>query len=476
MVKKNAQSPPKPVRRRVTLYVLLFAFTGLLICVGVVGGSVYQFEQMYKDKIYPGVRIDGIPVGGKTANDIEHFYTVKSDRFKNLMLTLTFEDKIATISGNDLKVSYDGKLSATQAYSIGRSANILSDLYQTWRTAMTGTNLTSVLSMNTEIIDDTLQSLSSSIDIAPQDAQFQFENNKVTAFKLSKPGRKMDIATTKKQILAYVDAMTKQDSQMSNVPIEIAVNTIQPAITTETSNDKGIKELLAVGTSKFAHSIPGRIHNVELATSRINGRLVPPDSNFSFNDALGDVSAATGYAQAYIIKEGRTVLGDGGGVCQVSTTLFRAAMNAGLPITERHAHAYRVGYYEEDSPPGIDATVFAPGYDLKFKNDTGHWLLIQTKTDLDNLALTFEIYGTSDGRKAEVTKPVILSQIAAPPPVNQDDPTLPVGTVKQVDFAAAGAKVTFEYKVTRDNVVINKQTFLSNYQPWAAVYLRGTKT
>src|SRR6185369_11000366 len=115
--------------------------------------------------------------------------------------------------------------------------------------------------------------------------------------------------------------------------------------------------------------------------------------------------------------------GDGGGVCQVSTTLFRAALNAGLPIVERHAHAYRVHYYEEDSSPGVDATVYVPTVDLKFKNDTGHYILIQSIIDLTQPRLTFMIYGTNDGRVVNQTAPVVTNIRPAPADKYEDDPT-----------------------------------------------------
>ncbi len=199
-----------------------------------------------------------------------------------------------------------------------------------------------------------------------------------------------------------------------------------------------------------------------------------PGEEFSFNKAVGDISRATGYQQAYIISGGRTVLGDGGGVCQVSTTTFRAAMDAGLPITERKAHAYRVGYYEQDSAPGVDATVFSPTADLKFLNDTGNYILIQEMVDTKNLSMKVEIYGTSDGRKSTITKPRISSQLPPPPTLYVDDPTLPAGTLKQVDWSAWGAKVAFDYKVEKNGVVTYEKTFVSSYQPWQAIYMRGT--
>jgi vancomycin resistance protein YoaR len=284
----------------------------------------------------------------------------------------------------------------------------------------------------------------------------------------------MDVEQLNKKILVLIPNIAssrKSPAIKINLPIKI----IEPDITTEKINNMGIKELIGVGHSLFFHSIPGRIHNIALAASRLNGALVAPDETFSFNDVLGDVSAFTGYQKAYTIQNGKTVLGDGGGVCQVSTTLFRALLDAGLLITERHAHAYEVSYYSLDSPPGMDATVFGPTVDLKFKNDTGHYILIQSNADLDNYALTFELYGTKDGRTVSITKPVISNMVAPPPDLYQDDPTLPMGKIVQTDFAAWGANVYFTRTVTKNGKVIISDKFVSNYQPWQAVYSRGTQ-
>jgi len=456
------------------LYLILFlTFLAIILAFG----GYYYFENNFKGKIYPGVRVDKISYGGKTPNEVEDYYNQKNLPFALLKFTLVFEDKIATISGRNLNIAYDAKLSATQAYSIGRSGHIFSNLYQKWKGATIGINLTSVLRMDTELIDDTVSSMATSIDIPAEDALFQFEKGKVAVFKISKPGRQLDQKQTKQLIASYIDTLNNQTQfEPQNITIDLPVKTVRPQITTEDSNNFGVKELLGVGTSKYAGSIPGRVHNIVLAASRINGHLIPPGEIFSFNDTLGDVSGSTGFQPAYIIKDGRTVLGDGGGVCQVSTTLFRAILNAGLPITERHAHSYRVSYYEQGTPPGIDATVFAPSYDLKFKNDTQNYILIQAKPDPGNFALAFEMYGTNDGRKAEISKSAITSQTPPPPDLFQDDPTLQTGVVKQVDWKAWGAKVNFDYKVTRDGETLIQTTYYSNYQPWQAVFLRGTKT
>lgn len=236
-------------------------------------------------------------------------------------------------------------------------------------------------------------------------------------------------------------------------------------------NAYGIKELLGEGKTNFAGSIPGRIHNITLAAGRLNGVLIPPGQVFSFNEGVGEVSDRTGYDAAYIISEGRTVLGTGGGVCQVSTTLFRAVLNAGLPVLRRTAHAYRVHYYEP--PVGLDATVYAPSVDLQFRNDTAAYILITS--EVRGLDLYFRLYGTNDGRQVEIQGPYVTSETPPPAPLFQEDPTLPKGVKRQVDWEAWGAHVSFTRVVRRNGEVLENDAFQSHYSPWRAIYLVGTK-
>lgn len=310
------------------------------------------------------------------------------------------------------------------------------------------------------------------VERQPQNAVLNFKDGKVTEFTPAKDGLLIDEQKLIKELIDNLRELEKIEND--SFTLEIPVKRSAPEITLNEVNNLGIKELLGRGTSTFRGSISGRIHNISLASSKFNGVLVTPGETFSFNKTLGDVSAFTGYKQAYIIKDGRTVLGDGGGVCQVSTTLFRAILDAGLPVNERRAHSYRVSYYEQGSPPGLDATVFDPTTDLKFTNDTPGHLLIQTEFDAKNYSLVFEIYGTDDGRIATTTKPVITSSTPPPEDLYIDDPTLPEGTVKQIDYKSWGAKVVFDYSVKRNSEIIFDKTFVSNYHPWQAVFLRGT--
>lgn len=316
-------------------------------------------------------------------------------------------------------------------------------------------------------LNNFLRNIANSINIPVEEPLFKFNsgNKRVSEFRPAQAGRELEIDKT----IELINGSFTTDKKDVELPVRIT----EPKIQTSEINKLGINELLASGVSHFAGSIPNRIYNVGLTAARINGVLIAPGETFSFLKTVGEINAETGFKQAYVIKEGRTVLDDGGGVCQVSTTLFRAALNSGLPIVARTAHAYRVGYYEQGFPPGLDATVFYPSVDFKFKNDTGSHILIQAYTQ--GTTLYIDLYGTPDGRVASLTTPVVTDQTPPPPELRQDDPSLPRGQIKQVDWAAWGARVSFKRTVTKNGETIANETWRSNYRPWQAVYLVGTQ-
>ncbi|MCE7898119.1 hypothetical protein DCC61_00145 [Candidatus Microgenomates bacterium] len=347
------------------------------------------------------------------------------------------------------------------------------------RVKLTGEELVALLSTtpgdtatDRERLLEYIEGVAESLNREATDAKFGYQEGRVTEFAPSKDGIKISVEATSNEFQEGMKQLIEGEEQ--NINIEIQAERTSPQVTMDKINELGIKERIGRGESYYAHSIPNRVYNVGLAAERINTALVPPGEEVSFNKLVGEVSAATGYRSAYIISQGRTVLGDGGGLCQVSTTLFRAAMNAGLPILERWGHSYRVSYYEQNSKPGIDATVIAPSKDFRFKNDTPGHILIQTINDPKELHLIIEIYGTSDGRVATVTEPKVWGITPPLPTIYQDDPSLPTGTMKQVDWATGGARTSFEYKVMRNGETLQDQTFSTVYRPWAAVFLRGT--
>lgn len=331
-------------------------------------------------------------------------------------------------------------------------------------------------------ISDFVTNLAEVVNRKAQDAEFEYDSEslKVEKFVPDKTGLELNELETIEIIrnslreLEKIASEENEDEAAPSISKELPLIKTQPNITLESSNDLGIKERIGYGDSEYAHSIPNRIHNVKITTDKVNNIIVPPGEEFSFNQALGEVSARTGYRTAYVIKNGRTELGDGGGVCQVSTTFFRAVLNAGLKISRRIPHSYRVSYYELDSKPGIDATVYSGNIDFRFINDTDHHILLHTQADSENLTMFVEIYGTSDGRTAEISDHVTWDYRPAPPPEFYPDPSLPSGVRKQIDWAAAGIKAKFTNTVRDANgEIISQETYTSNYKPWSAKYLVG---
>jgi vancomycin resistance protein YoaR len=303
--------------------------------------------------------------------------------------------------------------------------------------------------------------------IDSSDAEFDFDpaTSTLSVTVPSVWGRELDVEATVQSIL---EGATSDDRSLV-----LPVVPIKPAVAMEDADEMGIVELVTQATTFFKGSSAGRAHNIAQAASRFERVLIPPDGIFSFNEHLGEVSEETGYEESLIIWGDATEVGIGGGVCQVSTTAFQAAVLGGFPIVERYPHGYVVSWYGD---PGLDATVYAPQVDLKFRNDSDHYLLIKTETDLVEGTVTFNFYGTSSGRTVEILKPVVENIVPPPPPVYTEDPELPEGTIKRVDWAVEGKDATVKRIVRLGDKVLSEDIFFSRYRPWAAKFTYGPGT
>ena len=311
------------------------------------------------------------------------------------------------------------------------------------------------------------QEIAALVERPPTDAQFRFDDGSGTLVPIveSVPGRTLDITGT----VALIEDAVRSDQRTVSLPL-LAV---RPAIATEDGPNLGIVELIGEGVTGFAGSSASRIQNIVVGAAQFDGLLIPPGETFSFNHYLGEVTAEKGYEESIIIWGNTTRADVGGGLCQVSSTAFRAAFWAGLPVTERWPHAFRVSYYEP--PKGLDATIYSPSVDLKWVNDTGHHILIQTHVDRQNNTVTFRFYGTNPGRTVEIDGPYEDNHVAHGPAVYREDPTMPKGETKQIEWAKDGLDVTV-YRIIKENgVEAQRDTFFSRYRPWQAVYLVGTR-
>ncbi|MBI5356345.1 VanW family protein [Candidatus Collierbacteria bacterium] len=408
-----------------------------------------SFEMAFRGRPYPGVKVS-------PAFSIIYNKQISVGEF--------------VFTPRDINVTVDWPETRKRIVAVGRNGNFIDNLTAKYSAYHHSVSIDPVINYDSGLLENFIVVTAEKINRPVVEPKFKLQDNKVTEFQPGSSGKQVDQELLKARILTAIFGGADYQT------VEIPTSVIEPSIPAGemTAENLGVKSLIGRGASTYKGSIPGRKHNVALTATKIDGALISPGAVFSFNDTVGDISRETGFQEAYVIKEGRTVLGDGGGVCQDSTTLFRAVLAAGLPVIERRAHAYRVSYYEQNSPPGFDATVYSPTTDFKFINDTPAYILIQAKADNPTSTLTIELWGTSDGRVATTTKPIITDQSPPPPDLYQDDPTLRSGQIKQVDWNAYGAKVKFDYHVERHGETLSHKTFLSNYRPWQAVFLRGT--
>ena len=307
--------------------------------------------------------------------------------------------------------------------------------------------------------------ISSEVEKEPIKPQFEFKNNKVSLFFPGQDGLRINKEKTFNNLLnAFI---LKDFSQVS------LVTEISETEGLDGTNDMGIKELIGSGHSNFAGSPVNRRHNIKVGAEKLNGIIIKPGEEFSLVTALGPTTKEAGYLPELVIKGNKTVPEYGGGLCQVATTLFRSALGSGLPITERRNHSYRVSYYE---PAGTDATIYSPRPDLKFKNDTEHNILIQARFEGAN-DMYFDFWGTSDGRLATTTYPVIYNIVRPGPTQIIETTDLKPGEKKCTEKAHSGAEAYFDYTVvykagTEDENKIEAR-FHSKYVPWREVCLVG---
>ena len=231
--------------------------------------------------------------------------------------------------------------------------------------------------------------------------------------------------------------------------------------------DSGITTLYGKGLSSFKGSPEFRVRNIIVGASKLDNDYIAVSAELDFNASVGDINKATGFVEGFVIIGGTLEKEDGGGICQVSTTLFRAAYSSGLPITERHQHSHRVTYYD---PVGFEATVYAPDKNLKFTNDSGKTLLIQTEWDEKAQTLGFYLFGRAPDRKVVVSKPIVSAFKPAAQPSYSADEAVRLGSSRRIDIPMQGMTSVITRRVTMQDGTVRKDTLRSVYAPWGAVY------
>ena len=313
-------------------------------------------------------------------------------------------------------------------------------------------------------------------DIAASDTHFEIdpETRKLTVFEPGRDGRKIDIERT---VAALKNALANELVGSGSADFNVVTIVAKSQAVTESAADLGIKEILGIGRSDFSGSSNNRIKNIKHGSSKLNGLLIAPNEEFSLINALNPVTLEDGYFPEQIILGDRIKLDVGGGLCQIGTTTFRAAMNSGLPIVERQNHSLVVHYYADplNGNPGTDATVFGPHPDVRFKNDTGHWILFTTEINVPKKALTYTLWGTSDGRHGSYSPPKVLRWIPAPTETQTTETADLKPGEQKCQNAFRGADTIFTYTIANADGTVTAREFPSHYRALPKICMVGAQ-
>lgn len=333
-----------------------------------------------------------------------------------------------------------------------------------------------VVRVDPESLTKAVERLAQTLDSSSVEPRLRFEGGVVQIVQDGQQGWRLKQAEATQML-----SETLQLSSSAPRTLALPFEELYPQVTAENIGTLGIVEPIGVGQSSFAGSAPYRITNIAAGAARMDGILIPPDAEFSFNTQLGEVNAENGFVEGYAVIGNRTQLEWGGGVCQNSTTVFRAAFWAGLPITERYAHPFYISWYDRfgfgdfGDGAGMDATIFTGVNDLKFVNDTGHWLLMHSYVDEVNQVLTVILYGTRPNREVILDGPYVSNEVSPPAsPVYVDDPGRPAGTVYQSDVARSGRDIVVYRSIIENGVEVRRDSFFTRFKAWPNVFVRGT--
>jgi len=411
--------------------------------------GTFDFERQTAfvvDQIYPKITKSGAEAAlAETQNLLSmHLILKASER--------TFEIFPKDIAGFITFVKSFGKKGVLGIGSTGRTEDLLT-LY------------TLSPELSRERIKEYVEKIAAEVNQEPKDAKFEVSNGRVQTFQVAQTGYELD---REKSIDLIIIALKKGEKT-----VELPVKVTEPNVKDDASTE-GIDELIGEGRTSWRGSPPNRIHNLTLGANNISGTIVQPGQEFSTLKAIGHIGPQTGFLPELVIKNSTQVVPDyGGGLCQVSTTLFRAAIYSGLKVTARTPHSFRVSYYEP--PVGMDATIFDPAPDLKFINTMKTPILIWAVAG--NNSLVFQIYGTKDGRKVDISDPATFDYTSSPGAIYTESSSMAAGEIRQVERATPGCSASFTYRVTAaDGTILENETFVSKYVALANTYLYGPGT
>lgn len=443
-----------------------FIIAGIILIIFGIGAAYFAHIKgtvnKYTELIYPEVMVEGENLGGKSLQEAKDIIKKKyGDVVVAKKINITTPNKTYSIDYSKLNAGYNIDEVVQKAFNYGKNLGIIAKYNLIKKPS--GKKLNLKFSYDARYIDQVIKNMAKDINKDAVNASIKMTGSGNFEITSEKSGVKLDEKALKKEIVSKVDGNLN-----GNISIDARIDNVQAKITAKALSS--IKTKVSSFSTNFSTSSYERSCNISLATAAINGKVLMPGDTFSFNDTVGERTTAKGYKIAGVIVGNKVDSGIGGGICQVSSTLYNAVIRADLKTVERTHHTFPSSYV----PMGMDATVDYGKLDFKFKNDFEYPIYIQSYTQDKNIY--FSIY--SDTSLTKRTYQITNDVYATLPSKIQyiDDPTLPAGETQEVQPAHTGYKVKV-YRDTYENGTVIKHEVISDdtYKAVDAQIKRGTK-
>ncbi|WP_168190172.1 VanW family protein [Caloramator sp. E03] len=434
----------------------------LLMIISAVFGIILSDTVSAQERIYEGISVNGVNVGGMTKEEAKKVIEEKFNKeIKNKKINIYYENNKFVIDYKTLKAHYDVDKAVDEAFKYGKDGNIIEKTIKRYKLKNDNYDIKLQFVADTSVISKEIKTISKKINTDPIDAKITLTTS---GFKVTpdKNGKKVD----EKKLEDLIKASIKPTGGQEN--INVPVNIVEANIKAEMLSKIDTK--ISSFTTKFNLGDVNRSGNIKVASSYVNGAVVMPGEVFSMNKTLGPRSEAKGYKEAPVIINGTHVPGLAGGICQVTTTVYNAALLANFPILERRPHQLRVGYV----PAGRDATISGDVIDMKFKNTNKYPIYI--KSTVNGGSITVTIYGANEhpGQTVQITSEILEKIPAETEYVN--DPTLVKGQTIVEEKPTDGMKSITYRKVYQNGKLVKSEIISKDYyKPGKGKVRVGTK-
>lgn len=439
----------------------LTIFLGIIILFSAVSIIAANAAFMVRDEIYSGVTVGDIPVGGLSVRAAQQkILGIFKERTGKSPIILIYQDQSWPVSSEDIELNIDAVDLANQAYNVGRTGNIFNRLQERFLVINHGHFLPLIVNYNQDKLTAIINTIAKSINREPRNASLKQSGSEISIIP-EVTGRKVDVAKT-------IADITSQLNNHISFTAKITVNEAMPLIVPQDFAD--IDGVIATYTTQFDPSNDNRVQNIILAAQNINNILVHPGEVLSFNTSVGPRLAEYGYKEAPAFISGKLVPDWGGGVCQVTSTLYNAVLLADMEIVERTSHYRPPGYV----PLGRDATVADNLLDFKFKNNSPYNIYISS--ELAKGSITINIYGKRGTDKADIQILATNKRVLEPNTIIKQDPAIELGReVIEVEGQSGFQITTYRIKKMNGQEVSREFLATDEFPPEDRVLRVGTK-